>query len=721
MLETYNQVEAEFGGDSICVAVYEDPDLLTPKGMKRLARLRDELREVEGVRGVTSLPDLRLSKQMTKTIEQLFQSAGDSPQKLAALKVDILDAELYRNQFVGADGKTAALLVLLDPTRTESKASRQMIADLRRVMKQEPYHGTLVGAPVLLNDFFDKMEEDARTLTTISIATMGLVILILFRNWRWVILPMLIVFSSIVWLRGGIVYTGLQLGFTVSMTTSLICVIGIATTILVAVSFREEMQKDGVRVHALRRSFQKVLPSIFWNCVTTTTGFAALAVSRVAPVRDFGIAMAAASLVVGVAVFFLLPGGILLGRGSATPQAAPGEDTLSSSLIEVERLVTRYSWLSATAAVVAIGVTSAGMAWLEVETDFTKNFRRNSPILEGYQFAEERLEGAGLLGLSFDAPKTLTPAFLDVVRGMEVKLREIDGVTKVIGLTDFLDFADQPALRFLPLAAKLGAIKTAMPTEIAQFWNPDEGRIRIILRVQERKAASDKTILLAKVEEIGKQSLEESAAPTVHATGLYVLLVHLMDSLVGDQWSSMLLSSGGALLCMAIAFRSVRVSIAAFIPNIIPIAAVVGLMGWLGMKVNAATAMIQAISMGLAVDFSIHYIYGVLEEVKAGVPFRFALAKAHNSTGKAMVFASLALMLGFGVLGFSNFLPTMQFGILVSLAMGGGLIGNLVLLPVLLTWLTPKRIQERGLESAFPFPSTGSETELEPADPQRLL
>lgn len=727
MLETYKKVEAEFGGDSICVAVYEDTDLLSPEGMQRLAKLRDDLRAVEGVRGVTTLADLRRPTQaMTaKTIDQWFRDAAGAPEKLDRLKAEIVSTDLYRNQFVGADGQTAALLVLLDPNRTDSKLSRKMIGDLRRAMQQEPYRGTLVGAPVLLNDFFDKMEEDSWTLTTISIGTMGLVILILFRNWRWVVLPMLIVFSSIIWLRGGIVYSGLQLGFTIAMTTSLMCVIGIATTILVAVSFREEMQKDGVRVNALRRSFRKVLPSIFWNCVTTTTGFGALAVSRVAPVRDFGIAMAAACLVVGIAVFFLLPGGILLGRSSATPQAAPGEATLASSLVEVERLVTRYSWAAAAAAVVAIGGTSIGMLWLEVETDFTKNFRRNSPILEGYQFAENRLEGAGLLGLSFDAPEKLTPAFLDSVRDMENQLREIDGVTKVIGLTDFLDFADQSVQKTLGrlpldpaflLPAKLKAIQNEMPREIAQFWNQEQGRMRIILRVQERKASRDKTILLAKAEQIGREALEDRAPESVRATGLYVMLVHLMDSLVGDQWSSMLISSTSALLCLSIAFGSLRIGVAAFIPNIIPVAAVVGLMGWLGMKVNAATAMIQAISVGLAVDFSIHYIYGVLEEVRGGVPFQRALAKTHNSIGKAMVFASLALMLGFGVLAFSNFLPTMQFGLLVSLAMGGGLVGNLVLLPVLLTWFTPRRIQERGLESTFSFPTAATKHDLEPVD-----
>ncbi|MBY0588867.1 MMPL family transporter [bacterium] len=689
LLSRYEQIEREFGGDSVCVVVYDDEKLLSPEGLARLGSLRDSLKSLKGVSAATSLANLRRpSKPVDPTeLAEWFKKPNVDQKQLVR---EILETYIYSNQFVGKDGRTAAIMVIIDPKAMQAGKTKDLIAAMRQIVAEPPYAGQLVGAPVLINDFFQKIEEDAWTLTTVSVGTMGLVILLLFRNIRWMLLPLLVVLAGWVWLRAGSYLLGLQLGFTASLTTALISVIGIATTIHIAVRFREELELGFAREEALERSFLKVMPAVFWTCVTTAIGFGSLMISSVAPVRDFGIAMASVSMLVGLACVMLLPGGILIGRASSTPMAAPGEETLTRGLADVEQLVTKYSWASSSLAIITIVLAGLGLFWLKPETDFTKNFRSGSPVLAGYRFAEDRLGGAGLLGLSFDTPKKITREFLSQVRLLEDRLRELPGVTKVIGLTDFLDFAKgQSSSPLLMDNLVLSMIQKQMPGEIGQVWNTAENRLRIILRVQEQLASDKKEELIASIEKLGKELFGDSA----HPSGLYVLLVFLMDSLLSDQWSSFLISSIGAIISLSIAFGSLRLGIVAFIPNLIPIVTVVGFMGWVGLRINAATAMIQSISMGLAVDFSIHYIYRLLSEVRAGHSFSTSLLRTHRSTGKAMVFASLALMLGFGVLVFSNFLPTMQFGLLVSLAMVGGLIGNLVLLPVLLEWFAPKRFR----------------------------
>jgi uncharacterized protein len=689
LLSRYEQIEREFGGDSVCVVVYDDEKLLSPDGLARLGSLRDNLKSLKGVSAATSLANLRRpSKPVDPTeLAEWFKKPNVDQKQLVR---EILETYIYSNQFVGKDGRTAAIMVIIEPKAMQEGKTKDLIAAMREIVAEPPYAGQLVGAPVLINDFFQKIEEDAWTLTTFSVGTMGLVILLLFRNIRWVLLPLLVVLAGWVWLRAGSYLLGLQLGFTASLTTALISVIGIATTIHIAVRFREELELGFAREEALERSFLKVMPAVFWTCVTTAIGFGSLMISSVAPVRDFGIVMAAVSMLVGLACVMLLPGGILIGRASSTPMAAPGEETLTRGLADVEQLVTKYSWASSSLAMITIVLAGLGLFWLKPETDFTKNFRSGSPVLAGYRFAEDRLGGAGLLGLSFDTPKKITREFLSQVRLLEDRLRELPGVTKVIGLTDFLDFAKgQSSSPLLMDNLVLSMIQKQMPGEIGQVWNTAENRLRIILRVQEQLASDKKEELIASIEKLGKELFGDSA----HPSGLYVLLVFLMDSLLSDQWSSFLISSIGAIISLSIAFGSLRLGLVAFIPNLIPIVTVVGFMGWVGLRINAATAMIQSISMGLAVDFSIHYIYRLLSEVRAGHSFSASLLRTHRSTGKAMVFASLALMLGFGVLVFSNFLPTMQFGLLVSLAMVGGLIGNLVLLPVLLEWFAPKRFR----------------------------
>jgi hypothetical protein len=197
------------------------------------------------------------------------------------------------------------------------------------------------------------------------------------------------------------------------------------------------------------------------------------------------------------------------------------------------------------------------------------------------------------------------------------------------------------------------------------------------LRVREQQTVEGKRRQLERVERIASAAMGRA-----EVTGLYVLLVHLIDNLLGDQVLSFAISAFAIILMTWAAFRSVPLGVIGFMPNVVPIVLVVGVMGWLGWKINVATAMIGSISMGLTVDFSLHYLNRFRQERRLGRSVADAVDATHRSTGKAMVFANLALMLGFSVLVFSQFVPTIHFGMLVSVAILGGLVGNLVLLPV---------------------------------------
>jgi len=137
---------------------------------------------------------------------------------------------------------------------------------------------------------------------------------------------------------------------------------------------------------------------------------------------------------------------------------------------------------------------------------------------------------------------------------------------------------------------------------------------------------------------------------------------------------------------LLIAFRSIRWTLIALVPNALPILMVMGLLGWLGLKINMGAAMIAAVSMGLSVDSSIHYLASYRRERVAGRSVSEALNLVQQSVGRAAVLSTLALIVGFMVLCTSEFVPTIYFGALVSLAMFGGLAGNLIVLPLLLHW-----------------------------------
>ncbi len=180
-------------------------------------------------------------------------------------------------------------------------------------------------------------------------------------------------------------------------------------------------------------------------------------------------------------------------------------------------------------------------------------------------------------------------------------------------------------------------------------------------------------------------------------TGYFVLLADLISNLLLDQWRAFWVATLGIGLLMVLAFRDLRLVLIALIPNALPILIVLGSMGWLSvwvwpeLKINMGTAMIAAVSMGLSIDSTIHYIAGFQQSLREGLTFDQALQSAQQSVGKAMVLSTIALMVGFTVLATSRFIPTVYFGALVSLAMLGGLVGNLVLLPLLLQLVLRRR------------------------------
>jgi predicted RND superfamily exporter protein len=172
------------------------------------------------------------------------------------------------------------------------------------------------------------------------------------------------------------------------------------------------------------------------------------------------------------------------------------------------------------------------------------------------------------------------------------------------------------------------------------------------------------------------------------ASGLFVVMARIIDSLLADQFRSFLWASLGTVLCTAAAFRSLRIGLISLVPNVFPIAVVTGLLGLAQVPVNIGTAMIASVSMGFTC--SIHYI-AVFQAVLPKAGLSAALEQAQAGVGKAVVLAHIALVAGFLVLTASEFIPLVYFGALLSLSMIGGLISDLVMLPLLLRWTTPAK------------------------------
>jgi uncharacterized protein len=743
----YNRTAFEFGGEATVLAVYRDPEALTAAGLDRLISIRRELAAVPFVNSALCLSDLphprdpslsseagRLAREFTESIIQRdftgaanrirtwkpkmlaewFQNA--SPGELDRLRQEVLSTELYRNAFIAERGDVVAVLLQLDRSAMASGAIERTVESLRTIIRTSPREpGHLVGAPVMINDVYSYLTEDASRLQWASTLTMLLVIGVLFRNIRWTILPLLVVAAAVVWTRAFMKVLDIRQSLIASMTESLVTVIGVAAVVHVAVFFVEDASEHGGRRldvrQALERTLSRILGSFFWTCVITAVGFASLFVARIRPVTEYAAVMTAAALFVGVASILFIPGAALIGRRwiSATPRTTWADASLGAGLGWIVRFVGLHATTVVVTLTAGMAVAAVGFRWLSLETEFTKNFRTDAPILASYNFVESNLGGVGVLEVVFTANE-VTPKLLQNMRQAAEEIRALPLVSKVNGLHDVVDFAanlvglapvfhspwrDWFKAEFVDRS--LLAVFRRLPNGQAKrlldaFWNPAPGRLRMLIRVQERHDIGSKATLLVKLREIVQRRFGPSAEPT----GIFVLLVFLVDTLVQDQWTAVLASAIGVICTASLAFASPRLGLVAFAPKLVLVAAVIGAMGWLGMKVNVATAMIGSVSMGLVVAFSVPYLNRFRQERRHGAPFYLALSRTHRSAGKAMIFANMALMLGFLVLATSRFIPAVHFGFLVSVAILGGVIGNLLLLPVLLrfVYLQPPPTEE---------------------------
>jgi predicted RND superfamily exporter protein len=714
LLPPYLQLKSVFGGNEVVLAVYSDPRLLDEDrgGIERLTEISRQLKDTPGVRDVLSLAEV------DRVLDKVAMAAGlmrssDVPEN------GIVDAKsalsrrflrLFEGYTHGSDGRTAAVICMLEPQESPGATREETVSQLREKI-QRLAGGTVAGEPVMVVDGFRYVEEDGRRLGWASTILLSLVLLICFRRLRWMVLCVAVVQLALLATRSALVVSGLRLSMVSSMLTAIVTVVGVATVMHLIVRFREG-RRAGLVPHAsfLLTASLLAIP-VFWAIMTDAVGFSSLLVARVGPVRDFGLMMAVGSLFVLVSVVLIAPGLTLIG-----PQPPIVHQAWIDRLVS-RRLTRSATWLQRRPKTILLVVLTASIAGaagayrLELETDFTKNFRAGSRIVRAYEIIETDLGGAGIWDLYLPAPSALDFGYLRQVRELEQRIaKELTDpaqggapAVRTVSIADAV-WAGTPNLerkrmltRTATVSASVAAMRAHMPTFTAALHAedpqaPGKYYYRIMLRSAERQSAAQKKHLIETVARLAREEF-----PEAEVTGFFVLLTNLIQSILRDQWLAFLVATGGIALCMLAAFRRLRYAAIAMVPNVLPIMTVTGVMGWLGFKINMGAAMIAAVSMGLSVDSSIHYIQAFLRARRSGKSVAEAIADVQQTVGYAMILSTFALVAGFAVLATSEFVPTIYFGVLVSLAMLGGLAGNLVILPLLL-WLVSWR--ERRAESA---------------------
>lgn len=703
-LRAYQQTLTLFGPAEPILVAYEDPQAFASDGtgierVKELAHFLDSLPGVVETVGVADLDEL-----VSETFSSHIQDGSVFSERL----LDVLEGLTH-----SADRQTISIICLLDK-RQSSDSRHQTLQRIRSWLKERsdsyPMHA-VVGEPVMVDQGFELLERDGARLSLSASVLLAIVLMVTFRSWRWVFIAGLVVQTSLAVVKFFLAITGLQITIVSAMFGSVVTVIAVAAIMHWIVRYREQQQLCADSREAFHKTFQQILAPTFWSCATDAAGFASLMIASVEPVRDFGLLMIVGCTCVFLSLIFLVPALATaplptpLRWLDSTPTQSPGSTWLDrrlEQLLDSVRLAPRR-W-GALVALIVIGLT-LGLFRVTVESDFTRNFRASSEISRDYQFVETRLGGAGVWEVVVPIDGELDWDSLQHIRKLEDRLRdevvfEQDGVEQP-GLVQVFSIADALLgvlpfdLEKLPLGKDwivsqgLAQFERRMPglLESVVAKQPESGMsyVRILLRSKQRLPSQIQESIIESVKEICREESESwpaSQPPLV--TGWYVLLARIVDHLLADQLTTLIVATAAILGLVWIATRRFNQALLALVPNLMPIGAVLGTLGWLGIPINMGVALIAAVSVGLSIDSTIHYLDVVRRRMNLGVSQREALSAAQHRAGSASVFSTIALTAGFATMVGSEFLPTVYFGTLVCAAMLGGLIGNLLVLPLLL-------------------------------------
>lgn len=695
-LQKYLESKRLFGGDEFLMIAWPQSDLfvkdendLTDEAIAKIEALENELNLVEGVN-----PD------STQTLQRMLHF------RLSRGKI----IEMVEGALVDEDREVTAVIVRLKPENDADKRAKTF-EEVRKVAAAQSPPAYVAGEPIHIHDMFRYVQEDGTILLRFSFILLSIVLLILFRSIRWILLPILIVGLAVNLTCAILVLADVKLSMVSAIMNSIVTIIGVATVTHLAVHYRD-YRTEFPPEEALWRTLNDLIPPIFWTCATTAVGFLALMSSEITPVRSFGMMMSLASMMVFLAVIMIVPAGVLsFARFQNDPRSAPAEQKLISLLNVNSRVVGRHPWLILGCLLLVTASSAWGLKRLQVETNFAKNFRESSLLVQALTFVESRLGGAASLEVNFDAPPELTGEYLDKIGALTEELKELHDdrgpyFSAVNSLHDGLKLVPRVPFILNTPRKRLDLVKGIQPEFETSLYNAEEGRMRIFMRTYEQQSADRKHKIMDEATAVARKYF-----PEAKVSGIFVLLTFLIDSLLSDQLVSFAWAAAGLFLLMTIAFRSPLIGLIGLIPNVFPIVVLIGGMGWLQIPINIGTAMITCVSMGLTVDSSIHYLSSFQRERKRSKSLEETLQRTSQDVGRALIFANLALVAGFIVLTYSQFIPLVYFGVLVSLAMIGGLAGNLVLLPLMLSLLERKK--DRLSAVSDQLPATRFDTESE--------
>ncbi|HEX7213313.1 MAG TPA: MMPL family transporter [Methylomirabilota bacterium] len=705
-LDRLHRFQSLFGSDEIVVVAFHSDRLFTRESLERLDRLTRRvaaLPRVARVLSPTSVRDLD-GDELGPVPIYPYQQMVAGKLEPQALGERLGSHPIFGGLLVAKDARTAALIVELEEGPGDAQWRSRLVAELRR-LGAEAGLGTatfVAGIPVEKVDVARYIARDQAIFVPLVFLILAVMTAILYRHPVGMLVPLATVTLALVWTLGLFGLAGRALNPVTSLMTPVILVMSLEGTIQLLNQYLAARAQGLARPAALVQAHARMRTPCFNAALTAAIGFLALLVLPIPAIREFGL-FTAIGIMLGYAHTIVLTP-LLLASLPDLParvvrafEAGPIERWLCS----VMGRVTRHRTATALAVGGLLAVSVAGLLRIHVETDLVRSLRHASPLAAATRFIDANLTGVNAVEILVPTPAPPDPEILGKVARLEAALRELPDVRKVTGLPDLLARVNRAMHRGHEAYARLpdgpdaetdigdfiDALRKEAPADLDRFLaGGADGRAT--LRINARVPALDTARSQVLFQRM-RDAAERVGLADVGLTGNFVVFSNMSTTLVRHQVHGLAIALVLILGVMAIQFRSIRLGALCAIPNGAPVLMVYGLMGWSGIALSVPTAMIASVVIGTIVDNSIYLLAPFREAFRQEADYVAALMGMVRSSGRAVVFSTVTLAVGFWVGILSSFVPTVHFAILAGAAFLLGLISQFVLLPLVLVLLQP--------------------------------
>jgi predicted RND superfamily exporter protein len=682
--DTYEDFLELFGSDEIIRVLVRAGDLFEAATWRRIEALSEQAAALPGVRRVISLPEVKKS----------IDTGGETD--LASFKALLDAADLFKRNLVSADGGTTIITLVLEGAGDKAAviaATQDLIAGAGRDLSIYQ-----TGIPLVSASLASYSRQDFYLLTPVTLAVIALVLLILFRNPHYLLLPLGSVTLAGIWTLGLMAWSGTSVSMLTLIVPVFLIAVGTAYCLHICAAYleaarRAKSPRDAVRATMAGQSFP-----VFLAVATTILAIGSLAVNRITAIQEFArfAVFGMASLWVILMSFF--PALLVLLPLPARREAAPrGIHRHMGRVIDaIVHLNTHHQrsifWILGTGTLLlALGILN-----IRVETNPVAFFKSDTPVRRHFHDIYTQMSGSFPINVVLSGPSEdyfEETSNLVHLAELQTFLDQLPGVDKTVSLADYLKLVNYAYNRYDP---KYYALPQD-PYELRMLMNNfkillGNDLLRRFLSADYRQA---NLLLLTHIASTGEllrtrdtvlAHVEENLPEELHCevTGLGMVIADSSRLLTLGQVKSLSLSLVLIFAVMVTLFLSSKVGVIAIVPNLFPILVNFGLMGWLGIPLSAATALIASVVIGLAVDDTIHYLVRYNREFKKDLDKDRAMADTLRRVGRPIIFTSITIGLGFAPLTLSHFQPTALFGLLMMLTVGAALVGDLILLPSLL-------------------------------------